>query len=367
MSRLLMANCAVGKTRNVVARRITTPVFLALLLMAALVTSAHKPGAAPPMQDTCGNGICGPNETEANCPHDCGPGGEVGCGNGRCDRLVSETCQNCPQDCTTDCGFYCGNDECDMGETGVNCLHDCGNRPYFCGDRLCETGETSGNCPGDCGDVCGNMYCGPDEDHTSCPGDCTSVDCGDGACDAEAHENHVNCGVDCGIPYCGDDICMFPSEDALFCQQDCDTTFGQACRNGRCDTWERGENADNCPYDCRFICGNGVCDSGEIGEWCESDCAANCGNGQCDFLEAYGDCPVDCYDVGQTGNYAFVPWWLYAFSFGGAFLAIISVSQYRKMIREEKEGAGKTVMLVLFLIGVALVALVTWKTMFVGG
>ena len=131
----------------------------------------------------CDDGLCGPGETQCNCPIDCGgcagcckdaecvagvnskqcgqngtvckdctidgetcvdKGCQCECGDGMC--CAFEDCAGCPKDC----GLCCGNGECDNGETCCTCSEDCGS---CCGDGDCDCGETSQTCPHDCGEI----------------------------------------------------------------------------------------------------------------------------------------------------------------------------------------------------------------------
>jgi hypothetical protein len=90
----------------------------------------------------CGDGICGPSESQYNCPQDCG----AICGDGRC--AYGETPASCPSDCG-----YCGNGICDWdrGESCSTCSTDCGTCKPYCGNYICDPGETAYSCPSDCG------------------------------------------------------------------------------------------------------------------------------------------------------------------------------------------------------------------------
>ena len=81
------------------------------------------------------------------------------------------------------------------------------------------------------------------------------------------------------------------------------------CGNLRC---EEGEDRENCPTDCRSVCGfsggdtcfNGVC---EIDDFlvCPLDCLfPSCGNGICDWGEQFF-CPKDCGGGGSTTSTLF--------------------------------------------------------------
>lgn len=131
----------------------------------------------------CGDDVCQPDETPANCPQDCADA----CGNGTCEG--TESFQTCPADCS---------------ESG-------------CGDGQCAPGENPTNCAVDCASPCGDGTCSGDEDPTSCPQDCDTGRCGDGRCNVG--ENLTNCREDCGRG-CGNGACD-PDESGVLCPEDC--------------------------------------------------------------------------------------------------------------------------------------------------
>jgi hypothetical protein len=133
---------------------------------------------------SCGDGVCDPGESAANCCRDCG------CGNGEsCNANVCEAPH--PR---------CGDGTCDPGENAATCCSDCGCPggescranacvpDATCGDGVCNGSESSANCCADCGCApgfaCGGNVCQP------------IAQCGNGVC--EAGENQGNCCADCG-------------------------------------------------------------------------------------------------------------------------------------------------------------------------
>ncbi|XYH96992.1 SdrD B-like domain-containing protein [Sorangium sp. So ce1128] len=199
-------------------------------------------------QLSCGNGVCGGDESCGTCAVDCGVCPPV-CGNGTCE--AGEDCGSCSADCDI-CPPVCGDGTCDASESCGTCSDDCGACPPVCGNGTCEAGEDCGTCSDDCGAcpaVCGNNVCENGEDCANCAGDCGACPavCGNDSC--EAGENCLECPSDCGIcpPVCGSGVC------------------------------EAGESCSTCSADCGEcppVCGDGVCKAGF--EDCSS-CAADCG------------------------------------------------------------------------------------------
>ncbi|WP_434040874.1 MULTISPECIES: SdrD B-like domain-containing protein [Sorangium] len=203
-------------------------------------------------QLSCGNGVCGGDESCSTCAVDCGVCPPL-CGNGACE--IGEDCGSCSADCDV-CAPVCGDGTCDPSETCGSCSADCGACPPVCGDGACEAGEDCGTCSDDCGAcpaVCGNDACETGEDCANCAGDC-------GACPA----------------VCGNDVCE-GGEDCLECPSDCGIC-PPVCGSGVCEV---GETCGSCAADCGAcppVCGDGVCKAGV--EDCSS-CAADCGACQC--------------------------------------------------------------------------------------
>lgn len=150
----------------------------------------------------CGDGSCGPTETCASCPADCGDC-PPRCGDGVCDD--HEDCERCAEDCVQGCGACaprCGDGFCDLSESCASCADDCGACLDACGDGACNADETCGTCPSDCGpcpSACGDRICDAAEDCATCPEDCGSCGrCGDGDCVLRDVESCDVCPVDCG-------------------------------------------------------------------------------------------------------------------------------------------------------------------------
>ena len=251
--------------------------------------------------ESCGNGVCEPEESSFICPEDCGSL----CGNGKCD-VTDLTI--CPWDCNLT--FECGNGVCENGEYYDTCPEDC---PPSCGNGVCDERELT--CPFDCEVNCGNGVCTPKEKELgcfdcaacgnkvcelgenvfSCPEDCCGA-CGDGVCKGyECGESPESCPVDCGKYACGNGICE-PGEDPQNCPYDCSL---YACGNGVC---EPTESIESCPEDCGNNCGNGICEKGESMETCKPDCGW-CGDGICSLSELQLGPGVSCKDCKPTcGN-----------------------------------------------------------------
>lgn len=197
----------------------------------------------------CGDGLCGANEDEASCVHDCVPA----CGDGACDAGEEEGAEG---HCPTDCG-PCDDGICGYADFAEGC--DAGDCVPGCGDGICDDAESAFNCPPDCGPPCGDGLCEPGETVSGCPVDCGI--CGDGVCGKWGNQPEP-CPQDCSAP-CGDGICWW------------------------------GETPANCPLDCG-PCGDGICAIGEQENGsCVLDCA-DCGDGECAEEESPFTCPADC-------------------------------------------------------------------------
>jgi hypothetical protein len=148
---------------------------------------------------SCGDNLCEPPETNANCPQDCLPPptcAHAVCEVGQplapeCDPCVATVCGMDPFCCddTWDdqciagadaaCGTACcGNGACE-GQTCDACAADCG--ACVCGDNGCNGGETCADCPGDCGICasCAHTVCatGAALSTTACKDPCTMQVC----------------------------------------------------------------------------------------------------------------------------------------------------------------------------------------------
>ncbi|WP_104987788.1 DNRLRE domain-containing protein [Sorangium cellulosum] len=83
--------------------------------------------------------------------HDAGFGYQPSCGNGVCGG--DESCSTCAADCGV-CPPVCGDGACGAGESCSSCAADCGACPPVCGDGVCAEGvEGCSSCASDCG-VC---------------------------------------------------------------------------------------------------------------------------------------------------------------------------------------------------------------------
>ena len=190
--------------------------------------------------DVCGNGFCGPAESTASCPGDCG----TSCGDGACNG--GESTATCPGDC----GSSCGDGTCNGAESCVGCASDCGL------------------CAGDCCAAHGTVGCA----NPGCQAAVCAIDsfcCNnswDGICAGEAQDEVVESCPQCDV--CGNGYCGF-TENTANCSADC----GSSCGDGACNG---GESTANCPGDCGTSCGDGVCNGAESGCSCSSDCGA-CG------------------------------------------------------------------------------------------
>ncbi len=160
----------------------------------------------------CGNGQCGENENQCNCPTDCdgtnqcvfeGEMEAIGPDQRECCQgLVAIGCDepNLNGSCYGGCDeffycTYCGNGLCGPGENKCNCPQDCdgqtdcageGQRVYYGPNEVncctglieigCDEADAFGNCL-PCNDGffctnCGDRICGPGESKCNCPRDC---------------------------------------------------------------------------------------------------------------------------------------------------------------------------------------------------
>ena len=171
----------------------------------------------PSCNSVCGDNVCGVDENCTNCKQDCTWCPE--CGDGVCQQ--SEVCKTVTgaygdAECEPDCGACCGNGVCDPDETNANCPADC-TAP--CGDNTCDDtqGEDCVSCATDCGQCCGDGQCKPEHGETCqfCPEDCMACPpgptCGDLNCDADGGENCFTCDTDCPVCLCTDAPDIIPT------------------------------------------------------------------------------------------------------------------------------------------------------------
>ena len=189
------------------------------------------PGTDSTVMPTCGDGVCGNDDTEncTNCLMDCGAC-LPGCGDGVCSMTGADTCTMCPSDCGA-CP-PCGDGTCAVNEDCTVCAADCG-MCTTCGDGTCDAGEDCANCSPDCGfcpPTCGNGTCEFGENCSSCTSDCACLGCPNGTCDVIAGETCGTCAADCT---CGTMTC----QDALPCATGCgsDTVCLEGCYAGLCE------------------------------------------------------------------------------------------------------------------------------------
>jgi hypothetical protein len=77
-------------------------ILLSTAFAAGLIACTDSDELQPDAQ-TCGDGVCSPDETHATCPLDC-PGSASVCGDGACES--DETTSSCPADCDTSLEIY---------------------------------------------------------------------------------------------------------------------------------------------------------------------------------------------------------------------------------------------------------------------
>ena len=272
-------------------------------------------GTPPPV---CGDGLCeAPAETCAStsCPEDCGVGGPVPEGVGRCDlgdaclidldcatgACFHGSCQELADGSRCDAPTDCASGSCDA-VTGVcksGCLLDADCATGVCSvlgqciapqpdgsacdansdcasgacnfpicvaansvppgspcttGRACQSGTcTAGFCAGSCGDlVCTLVPDGETCFREGCQTDCGACPDGTPGCDEDA---------DCAGGLCGAGVCL--SEGALNPGSPC--LFSRECKSGTCSAGF-----------CRGSCGDGFCTVVPNGETCFG-CSADCG------------------------------------------------------------------------------------------
>ena len=130
-------------------------------------------------------------------------------------------------DCGAECPDVCGDTDCGPGESCATCPSDCGGCPSDCGDGVCGTGETCGSCPADCGACagCGDGTCGGSETCGTCPSDCGA--CAGSCCAASAEPGCSDPAVQ-GCVCDLDDWCCAGSWDSL-CVSMANTLCDAAC------------------------------------------------------------------------------------------------------------------------------------------
>lgn len=138
----------------------------------------------------CGDGVCSVDETDANCPEDCGCAAEPSCGG------------------VAPFGCYCGEDCAENGDCCVDACQTCGAGCPACGDEV------------PCGSTCANVgnVC---DGQADCPAGEDEAQCGAGACRA-------------GQIACGDGTCV---EFYQFCdgREDCAGGEDEVCECAYCD------------------------------------------------------------------------------------------------------------------------------------
>lgn len=151
-----------------------------------------------------------------------------------CDDNLDNDCDASADEEDTDCAAVavCNLDDVcdfDLGENEENCPQDCLTNRVCNLDDVCDfdLGEDVDNCPSDCeaeADTCDNGIKDQGEEGIDCGGVCTrdctvlKAECNeDNTCELEFGENALDCPEDCR---CGDKVCD-TSEDEDSCQVDC--------------------------------------------------------------------------------------------------------------------------------------------------
>ena len=278
-------------------------------------TSISCPADCKQPAGYCGDAKCDSNETKTSCPADCGKTDTCATGQTACDyKACPNGCNWDANGCVTGCwergAETCGNGYCGPGETQASCPSDCGSDVWKYCDGICGNGESPTQCPGDCAES--SISCGSN----TCVSGSYCADAGKGLCckngqTACADGRCVNSATECKIGYCGDGQCLGIETPAV-CPSDCGTVAGD-CPINFANNYDRSKNCNktNCPNGCQYnaekcpteclsagvieYCGNGKCGSGEAYSTCPLDCkTASCGDGVCASNETTTSCPSDC-------------------------------------------------------------------------
>ncbi len=173
----------------------------------------------------------------------------------------------------------CGNHICEEGEN-LNCMEDCAICPIHesidCSGYIIFMGTDSNNCPlkpicieeteDNCEDdsdclqpLCGEAQCVEYKCKTSNLEECQEPECTPGDKKFEKCEN----GEKIIVEFCIDSLWR----DTGF---GCENEQTSVCGNEECES-EKGEDSYNCPTDCKWECGNGLCEPFE-NDKCDEDC-----------------------------------------------------------------------------------------------
>ena len=248
-------------------------------------TSTNQTGttATTTTPNMCGNGVCDPGETSANCPGDC----PAECTHSVCQygEPLVPGCDPCVTDVCNADAFCCNDtwdDQC-IAAADAMCGSGC------CGNGMCE-GQNCSTCPADCGEcVCGDGEC-LGEDCGSCPVDCGQcATCGHSTCVAGTPLSLTDCKDPCVTEVCDEEpSCCTDPPWSVSCQQSGDQLCPgpNPCVEAVCSlsaecctsAWNAGCVAlaqTQCSTSCN--CAHDICDGGAaLEEGCDPCVAAIC-------------------------------------------------------------------------------------------
>ncbi|MFH1290326.1 MAG: hypothetical protein ABIH92_02865 [Nanoarchaeota archaeon] len=282
----------------------------------------------------CGGKICGMGEADKEgCIERCGENCVVSSVEEEDGEEIDEACMSgCSFECSEEIDLYCiagscrakeeiveieeaicGNHVCEEGELEL-CVEDCTQCEEYgaleCEGRVIFSGTDGTGCPLE--PICLEDSCEVDED---CEFLCGEGECVGSKCQIveleECREPDCVDG-DRKIEVCtsGGDMVVSVCFNGLW--KDTGVSCGEGgvayCGNEKCDE-SQGEDSYNCPTDCHWVCGNGLCepfendkcdedcnpevsDKKDYGEECSSDeeCMHNkCRVGRCSYGNARGE------------------------------------------------------------------------------
>lgn len=231
------------------------------------------------MGPVCGNGVCEPGETEANCNADCSVGE---CAHSVCQfgDPMQDGCSDCVSQICAQDDSCCGGGQNPFWHGG--CI---GLANQLCGGLCCGDGQCAGESCNDCTADCGNCPPGPTCPHrvcfgadnaaplntTDCYDPCMDEVCADinpttdNCCDPEPPSWSAECTAlqksVCGEYECIKDVC----DQMASC---CTTAWTQQCV-------QIATNTPSCDTDCN--CSHGICqDGGALGPSCDPCVTAVC-------------------------------------------------------------------------------------------
>ncbi len=220
-------------------------------------------------QLSCGNGVCGGDESCSSCAVDCGICPPQ-CGNGTCE--AGEDCGSCSADCDV-CPPACGDGTCNGSEaaaparptaaparrsaataparparTAAAARTTAAPAPRSAATTSARTARTARPAPATAALAprsSATASARPARTASRCPSDCGICPpvCGDKVC--AVGETCSSCAADCGEcpPVCGDGVCKAGSEDCSSCAADCGACQCASPGTGTPGYWKNHESA----------------------------------------------------------------------------------------------------------------------------